>query len=652
MLVVQQERPRNLRWYLTAPMLYGDWGTSRFYVLGLAFFYSLHASFYYVFGVCVLMAAVGWAYTVICRSFPDGGGVYSAARKLSPTLAVIGALLLFADYIVTAALSALDAIHYFGLHEGSVLRLGPFSMEWVPLLAIMGIFVIGIINYVGTKNAGKFALLVALCTIGLTFILALFTLPHLAEGWQNIRRPQEGMGHQWLMLVNVVLALSGVEAVANMTGVMVKPISKTSKKTIYPVLIEVVFFNLIFAVGMNALPHVGSQPIYEYERQVAAIKHEYHDWQHNPYAQARIDSLPRPTNRENQIKNAVLRVMGAEFVHPLFGAVTGVVFGLLLFSAVNTAVGGMISIQYAMSRDRELPVWFSWLNFFGVPWVALIPAVLIPAFVLVLFNNLENLADLYAIGVVGAIAINLSSCTINPKLRIRPWERAAMGVLGVIMIGIEATLAYEKPHALLFASIVLGLGLGLRFITRAFPALLARVRVAVAPGTAEYQGLTLPWLTPSQVVPALASLGTPAEQLDMSKPKLMVATRGNPRTLEFAANYAKQTGSNLFVVFIRPLNVSFETPGSQPSIEEDVEARRVMDTAARYCKDAAISMIPIYAVSNDVPATILDFAATYNVSTLMMGVSQRNMLVKTLKGDTITEVANQLPAEIPLLIHA
>src|SRR5215471_470015 len=63
----------------------------------------------------LLILAVGWAYTQICRIYPDGGGVYTAAKSRSRTLAVIGALLLFADYTVTASLSALDAFHYFGL---------------------------------------------------------------------------------------------------------------------------------------------------------------------------------------------------------------------------------------------------------------------------------------------------------------------------------------------------------------------------------------------------------------------------------------------------------------------------------------------------------------------------------------------------------
>ena len=105
-----RERPRELSWYHAGPMLYGDWGTSRLYVLGIAFFVAQYASIYYIVALSVLMVFVGWAYTYICRIYPDGGGVYSAAKHVSQNLAVVGALLLIADYVVTAALSTLDVL--------------------------------------------------------------------------------------------------------------------------------------------------------------------------------------------------------------------------------------------------------------------------------------------------------------------------------------------------------------------------------------------------------------------------------------------------------------------------------------------------------------------------------------------------------------
>src|SRR5438552_10452665 len=113
--LLHSERPRNVNWFQAAALLFGDWGTSRLYVLGLAFLVAGHSSFYLIGAMSLLIMAVGWAYTHICRIYPDGGGVYTAAKQRSRLLAVIGALLLFADYTVTASLSAVDAFHYFGL---------------------------------------------------------------------------------------------------------------------------------------------------------------------------------------------------------------------------------------------------------------------------------------------------------------------------------------------------------------------------------------------------------------------------------------------------------------------------------------------------------------------------------------------------------
>src|SRR6266567_8133614 len=108
-------RPRNVDWKRAAALLYGDWGTSKAYVLGLAFVAAGFASFPIILAVCVLTAVVGFNYLIVCAHFPDGGGVYSAARQQSRFLASVGALLLIANFIVTAALSGWAAVSYFGV---------------------------------------------------------------------------------------------------------------------------------------------------------------------------------------------------------------------------------------------------------------------------------------------------------------------------------------------------------------------------------------------------------------------------------------------------------------------------------------------------------------------------------------------------------
>ena len=75
-------------------------------------------------------------------------------------------------------------------------------------------------------------------------------------------------------------------------------------------------------------------------------------------------------------------------------------------------------------------------------------------------HDIETLASLYAIGVIGAVAINITLCSIHPRLR-RWWRKAPMFAIGMSLVAIEITLALTKLHALIFACVVLIIGLTL-----------------------------------------------------------------------------------------------------------------------------------------------------------------------------------------------
>src|SRR5213592_2235293 len=147
-------RPRNLDWKHAAALLYGDWGTSKAYVIGLAFAAAAYASLPIILAVCALTAVVGYNYAIVCRNFPDGGGVYSAAREQSRLLASVGALLLIANFLVTAALSGWEAIGYFGVPR-----------PWMAAITILTILVLGIVNYFGPKHSGSMSIFMAVPTV-------------------------------------------------------------------------------------------------------------------------------------------------------------------------------------------------------------------------------------------------------------------------------------------------------------------------------------------------------------------------------------------------------------------------------------------------------------------------------------------------------
>ena len=125
-------RPRNVDKYRAAAILYGDWGTSKAYVIGLAFALVGYASFWPLLAVSLLSLFVGLNYIIICKYYPDGGGVYASVRNRAQSnrnfewLAITGAFLLVADYLVTAALSALTALSYLGVPHPVFIQLFVF----------------------------------------------------------------------------------------------------------------------------------------------------------------------------------------------------------------------------------------------------------------------------------------------------------------------------------------------------------------------------------------------------------------------------------------------------------------------------------------------------------------------------------------------
>ncbi|MDB5389656.1 MAG: amino acid transporter [Planctomycetaceae bacterium] len=584
------QRPRQLHWYHAVPMLFGDWGTSRLYVLGLCFFYTQHASLWFMLAMSVLLVAVGWAYSVVCRLYPDGGGVYSSAKHRSQTLAVIGALLLGADYVVTAALSALDAFHYLNV---------PIPGVW----AALSIFLLGVMNYFGPTKAGLAALVAALLTIIFSMTVGVAAAPYLS--WANVTAPTGSPMGWWTQFTAIILAISGVEAVANMTGIMVEPVAKTARRAIWPVLAEIVILNLVLTMAMLAVP---PEVLGDGDASLAYSLH----------------------------RDDMLRVLASYYVGPSFAAVASVVFALLLLSAVNTAISDLVSIQYMMARDRELPGPFAGLNFWGMPVLPLLIGTAIPLILVLIVPDVGHLADLYAIGVVGAVAVNLGSCVTTPGLALRIWERIVMGLLAVLMIAIWISIAFEKPHALIFAGTIVLLGLTARLLAHHRTAIGVRVQTLMT----QLHDLTI--VDQQEVATAHVHART----------RFMVATQGNSKLTNYAIGEAKIHNAELLILFVRHVAVVTMGAVKQPSLEEDVAAQEMFSGIRAQALAAGVHVRFLYATADSIADTIVDFAVTMGVERLFMGASQRGNLWRVMKGDVIQGVAQQLPERTLLLIQA
>src|SRR6266705_3641234 len=584
-------RPRNLDWKRAGALLYGDWGNSKAYVIGLAFVAAGFSSLPIILAVCALTGLVGINYIVICRHFPDGGGVYSAAREQSRLLAVVGALLLVADLTVTAALSGWSALSYItsGAEQVTWIR---FVRDHIALTTIGVLLIMGLVNYFGPKHSGSFAVALALPTALVVVLLIVMSAPHFTTHFLEPRH--QSLTTIWVQFVSVILALSGAESIANLTGVMkLDPgstmehprVARESLKAIWPVAVEVVVGTALLGWAMLSLPSVLNKTLHLTDKGTIAVV--------------------LGQRSEDMLRFVAEQFAAATFspaVGQIFGWIVGIVFCLLLLSAANTAIVAMIGLLYMMSRDREMPRQFRRLNRHGVPIYPLLIALGLPTVVLLLVANFTSLAGLYAIGVVGAITVNVGSCAFNRTVGFTWYDRLLFGVTFCILFFVELTLAHTKLDALQFVVAILVAGLALRAYTQ------------------KRQGLTTLTVTrkvAEMVAPDLEARMQPRLQEGQ---KIMVAARGITPVLRFALDEAQLRKATLCVLYVKEVAVYYTAGGTRlgrSNWQDDPEANAIMCSMRKLGSERGINVVPLYAISQDAATTIVDLAATMGMDFLV-----------------------------------
>ena len=160
---------------------------------------------------------------------------------------------------------------------------------------------------------------------------------------------------------------------------------------------------------------------------------------------------------------------------------------------------------------------------------------------------------------------------------------------------------------------------------------------------------------------------------------LLISSRPAPEIRTLAADSSSRTSAELVrIVLERRFGAAPESISHPP----DLEAMLRIADAALIIGDPALRIDParlpyhvydlggewvemtglpmVFAVwagrqgvvSPEVAYAILDHAATHNVESVLMGVSRQATLLRALKGDVLTQVADNLPEDIPLPIHA
>lgn len=604
--IIAAERPRNVNVWRAAAILYGDWGTSKAYIIGLAFAIAAYSSFWLVLAVSILSIFVALNYILICKYYPNGGGVYSSVRTRSKVLALVGGFFLTADYIVTASLSSLSAFHYLGVDSPE-------------LWAICAILFVGSLNFLGPRHSGSIAVVISLMTLAIVVSIGLLSIPHLGEAQSSLEKIHTDVRETWIDFVSIIVALSGIEAIANTTGVMrlnrgstkSNPlVTKTSTPAILMVLCEVCFFTVLFSFMVGALPGI--------------------------HIEGTEVSAPGYPN----VRDAMLRYMGEVFSTEVFGADFGkffgfaisFVFGMLLLSAVNTALVGLNSLFFVMAHDKQLPEIFKKLNRFGVPYIPLAIATFASAGLLAFVHDMEGLANLYAVGFVGAIATNLGATATNGNIPMLFRERAFMIMTCFVMTCIEITLFIEKPDARTFVIAILAGGLLLR-------ALVIEQKEKALPEKPH----PVPQPFPLQL--------THSKEGDNGKHlhhgTILCATTHISKSLEFAIEESLRHEQKLYLLFIREQKINHNILIDQPWLE-DLQACAVFDYVLTKLPATLFSFI--YAISREPAPIIVDKAASLQVARVILGKSRENKFIRAVRGNMVNQVRNHLPKGIDLFV--
>lgn len=464
-----------------------------------------------------------------------------------------------------------------------------FAWDSPGLWAIVAIAAIGIVNLFGPKHSGGFAIFAAIGMIGITLLIAAAAAVSGKVDWSELPHRlgdlHQPIGHMWVAFVSIVLALSGVEAIANLTGVMVKPVAHTARKAITVVALEVAIFNIVLAVFMLAIA---------------------------------------PLDRNAHV-NDMLAFLSAHYLGPWGEWPVRIVGGLLLLSAGNTAINGLMSILYIVSRDGEIPGIFQRINRFGAPWVAGIVATAVPILVLIISHDLESLAALYAIGVIGAVAINVTLCAGHPRLR-RMHRKVPMLLLGFLLMAMWVTLAFTKLHALVFVSIVMAVGLTARALTK--------------------------WLgkrkgpKPSLIRQAIMEQLTPET---LMKPKILLGTYGSDVLAAAALGKAREQNQTLVVCFIRQVALSYKHDVTQRlNIDTDLGALKVFAKILELAHEMGVSVVPVYDTGPDAAELMAENAAMLGCERVLIGSSRQGALYHLIKGTFQRRLESILPPEIPV----
>lgn len=584
-------------------IVYADIGTSVYYVPGILYRDVGSSAAAFVLATSIVFVFLAEKYADISARYATGGGVVSVATDaFGPRIGALGGMLILVDYFLTAAISSVSGFAYFA-------TLFPSLAPFVPWLAVLGILLLGTLNWIGIRESASVSAAIGAAAF-LVLVVLLVQASRSAEAGQWMQIGAEISAAGDLPISDAVvgfagawLAFSGLESLAQISPAMETPRRRTA----------------MLAMGLVIVAVLATSPL------LTALSTNLVD--------------PNATNPD-ALQSELAWAVGGPWLR---GAIVVTASGLLLFAA-NTALVGAYHIFGALADGGFLPGFLLQRSpRFGTPTIAITLAVFMPIAVLAATGGeIEVLGELYAFGLLGAFTI--SSISLD-RVRMAEGQRGLLFGLG-IATSLLVTVAWltnlvAKPWATLFGGSLT----------------CALMLAGVAYRRGMWRPREAPTVTPEEAEriaadqPAAADILTLAEAVDLApayQPKTLICVRtANERLLEeAAAHIAGRREFDVAVLYIDEVPGLFVPRDTEPSRE----ARRVLQDSVAWLNGQGAAAIPIWRVARDAGEAIADAAARLGVDAILIGTSQRGMLWHMLRGNVLTRLTARVPARTRLVI--
>lgn len=352
--------------------------------------------------ILLLLAIVAISYVQVAKANPGGGGAYAVAKKnLGEFPALVAAGSVFADYVLTAAVSV-------SAGTAAIVSAFPYMAGWEVLLDLGVLFgILMVTNLRGVRESSNafviptYAFLAGILGLIITGVCQAFLQPEYLLPPASLAKQQLDWSMLFLILrafANGCSSMTGVEAIADSVPMFRQPEARNATITTY------------WMAGILGFMFLG----------ISFLVMHYH-------------ILP--------IENVTALSQIAEYV---FGRSTvyyyiQITTMLVLYLAANTAYNGLPVLLSIVARDGYMPRYLAtrgerltYSN--GIILLTLAAALLI----VVYGGETDNLISLYAIGVFISFTIAQTGMVVHwRKERTPGWRiRACLNGLGAAATGL------------------------------------------------------------------------------------------------------------------------------------------------------------------------------------------------------------------------